>query len=227
MIAYEPPAQPAIDLAAPGIASTTLVPVEPRARLSRTRLRVRRQRTDVPHGSTVVVAGRLLAEQGTAGLAGRMITLQAFGQGGWHSLAHVLTDHAAHYRLRFRPRRTGSARLRVHFAGDAVDAPASRRLRRLNVYRPVEARSNHSKRPTSFELCVITAESGGNRYSTNGANWSYFQWTPETYNVAARMAGVRQRANPTEASLAEQLKAFRAYEPQDPGAWPVTVPGCS
>ena len=139
MIAYEPPAQPAIDLAASGIASSTLAPIEPIARRSRTRLRVRRQSTDVLHGGTVVIAGRLLAEKGTASLAGRMITLQAFGRGGWHSLAHVRTNASGHYRLRFRARRTGSARLRVHFAGDAVDAPASRRLRRLNVYRLVEA----------------------------------------------------------------------------------------
>ena len=139
MIASEPPAQPAIDLAASGIASTTLVPIEPIARLSRTRLRVLRQRTNVLRGGTVVVAGRLLAERGTASLAGRMITLQAFGRGGWHSLSHVRTERSGHYRLRFRARRTGSARLRVHFAGDAVDAPASWRLRRLNVYRLVEA----------------------------------------------------------------------------------------
>jgi rare lipoprotein A len=138
MIAYEPPAQPAIDLAASGIASTTLAPIEPIAHLSRTRLRVLRQRTNVLQGGTVVVAGRLLAENGTASLAGRMITLQAFGRGGWHGLAHVRTDGSAHYRLRFRARNTGSERLRVHFAGDAGDRPASRRLRRLNVYHRVQ-----------------------------------------------------------------------------------------
>src|SRR5438128_9182992 len=139
MIAYEPPAQPAIDLAASGITSSTLAPIEPIGRLSRTRLGVLRQRTDVLHGGTVVIAGRLLAEKGTASLAGRLITLQAFGRGGWHSLAHVRTNASGHYRLRFRARRTGSARLRVHFAGDAVDAPAGRRLRRMNVYRLVDA----------------------------------------------------------------------------------------
>ena len=94
MVAYEPPAQPAIDLAASGIASTTLVPIEPIARLSRTRLRVLRQRTNVLRGGTVVVAGRLLAERGTASLAGRMITLQAFGRDGWHSLSHVRTERS-------------------------------------------------------------------------------------------------------------------------------------
>jgi len=139
MIAYEPPAQPAIDLAASGIASTTLAPIEPIARPSRTRLRVLRQSTDVLDGATVVVAGKLLTEKGTASLAGRMITLQAFGRRGWHRLAHAHTDGSGHYRLRFRTRRTGSSRLRVHFAGDALDAPASRRLRRLNVYRLVGA----------------------------------------------------------------------------------------
>ena len=139
MIAYEPPAQPAIDLAATGIASTTLAPIEPIARLSRTRVRVLRQSTEVLYGGSVVIAGRLLAQGRTASLAGRMITLQAFGRHGWHGLAHVRTDGSGHYRLRFRARRTGSARLRVHFAGDVVDEPASRRLRRMNVYRLVEA----------------------------------------------------------------------------------------
>ena len=131
MVAYEPPAQPAIDLAASGIASTTLVPIEPIARLSRTRLRVLRQRTDVLRGGTVVVAGRLLAERGTASLAGRMITLQAFGRGGWHSLSHVRTERSGHYRLRFRARRTDSrtptAPWRVRrraFASTASTGPA-------------------------------------------------------------------------------------------------------
>src|SRR5436305_15127897 len=61
MIAYEPPAQPAIDLAATGVASTTLVPIEPIARLSRTRPRVLRQSTDLLRGATAAVAGRVLA----------------------------------------------------------------------------------------------------------------------------------------------------------------------
>ena len=70
-----------------------------------------------------------------------------------------------------------------------------------------------------LERCIIFYESSGERYASNGRDFSYYQWEPDTFNEAARMAGVRQRANPVEADLREQTLAFRAYWRVDPGAW--------
>lgn len=77
-----------------------------------------------------------------------------------------------------------------------------------------------------MEACIVYHESGGNRYASNGSDFSYYQFAPTTFNEAARMAHVRERAIPWEASLEEQTRAFRAYEPTDPGAWE-TMPLCT
>jgi rare lipoprotein A len=69
------------------------------------------------------------------GLAGRTITLQALGAHGWSKLASTRTGRAGRFRLRYIPRRAGSERVRLRFAGDASDPGAHRALRRLNVYR--------------------------------------------------------------------------------------------
>ena len=72
---------------------------------------------------------------------------------------------------------------------------------------------------------MVNAESSGEQDASNGTDVSYYQWLPSTYDTAARMAGEPERY-PTDASLEEQTRAFRAYEPTDPGAWPLTVPEC-
>jgi hypothetical protein len=76
-----------------------------------------------------------------------------------------------------------------------------------------------------LERCIIFHESSGERDASNGSDFSYYQWSPATYNDAARMAGVPERANPEEADLEEQTLAFRAYEPEHPEAWE-TMPLC-
>jgi Transglycosylase-like domain len=79
---------------------------------------------------------------------------------------------------------------------------------------------------TPFDRCVAEHESSMRNDDTGNGYYGYYQWLPATFNEAARMAGVLTRAVPTEASFAEQTSAFNAYEPQEPGAWPVSVPAC-
>ena len=73
------------------------------------------------------------------GLTGRVVALQALGARGWGTLASTRTGRGGRFRLRFVPRRTGSERVRLRFAGDATDLTARRPLGRLNVYRLAEA----------------------------------------------------------------------------------------
>jgi rare lipoprotein A (peptidoglycan hydrolase) len=68
-----------------------------------------------------------------------MVSLQAFSRSGWHTLTVARTGRGGTFRLRFMPRRIGSKRLRVRFAGEHYLLGASRRLGRLNVYRAVQA----------------------------------------------------------------------------------------
>ena len=72
------------------------------------------------------------------GLTGRVVALQALGARGWSTLASTRTGRGGRFRLRFQPRRTGSERVRLRFAGDASDLAARRSLGRLNVYRLAE-----------------------------------------------------------------------------------------
>ena len=71
----------------------------------------------------------------------------------------------------------------------------------------------------SVERCIIFHESGGDRYATNGADYSYYQFAPSTYNEAARMAHVKERKIPWEADLEEQTLAFRALWAVRPYEW--------
>ena len=73
------------------------------------------------------------------GLAGRVVKLQALGARGWSTLASTHTGRGGRFRVRYVPRRTGSERVRLRFAGDAADLGARRVLGRLNVYRLAQA----------------------------------------------------------------------------------------
>jgi len=83
---------------------------------------------------TSTIAGAL-----RPGLTGRVVTLQALGAHGWSTLASTHTKGDGRFRLRYLPRRTGSERVRLRFAGDATDLGARRVLGRLNVYRLAQA----------------------------------------------------------------------------------------
>jgi len=130
-----PSAQHAVALAPVGIASTTpSLSAPPLGRASGTTLLVRQAKLNVLDGDRVTIAGTL-----SPGLAGRTVKLQAMGRHGWSTVSHAHTAAKGRFRLQFRPRQTGSERVRVEFGGDALGLPSHRRLGRLNVYRLAEA----------------------------------------------------------------------------------------
>jgi rare lipoprotein A len=134
MYAPAPPAQPTPALAPAGFASSELSLSAPTASYVRSGLRVSSTNLNVLDGQPASVAGAL-----RPGLAGRMVTLQAFGRDGWGTVARALTGTGGRFSLRFLARHTGSQRVRLRFAGDTFHLGSGRRLGRLNVYRAVEA----------------------------------------------------------------------------------------
>jgi rare lipoprotein A len=135
MYAPAQPAQPSAALAPVEIAAAALPAFSPAgAGRSRSRLHIRRAGLNVLADARTSVTGALSSQ-----LSGRMVTLQALGIHGWHTIARARTAAGGRFRLRYVPRLTGSERVRVSFAGDASDLPAHRRLGRLNVYRVAEA----------------------------------------------------------------------------------------
>jgi peptidoglycan lytic transglycosylase len=129
-----PPAQPAPALAAAGFLSSELSLSAPIARYARSGLRVSSTNLNVLAGQQATVAGTL-----RPGLAGRIVTLQAFGRDGWGTTARAITATSGRFRLRLLARHTGSQRVRLRFAGDTDHLGSSRRLGTMNVYRSVEA----------------------------------------------------------------------------------------
>src|SRR4029077_11131534 len=88
-----------------------------------------------------VLADRLSTVAGALepGLSGRIVALQALEPRGWRTIASTRTGRGGRFRVRYLPRRTGSERVRLRFAGDGADLTARRSLGRLNVYRLAEA----------------------------------------------------------------------------------------
>jgi rare lipoprotein A len=103
-----------------------------------TALTLRRYQLNVLADHRANVTGTL-REDGRAGLAGRLVALQALGRHGWRTLTSAHTGAHGRFRLRYTPRRIGSRWLRLRFAGNAGELPSHRRLGRLNVYRLAEA----------------------------------------------------------------------------------------
>ena len=99
-----PPAQPAPALAAAGFSSSDLSLGAPIAADALSGLSVSRTNLNVLDGQPATVAGAL-----RPGLAGRMVTLQAFGRYGWGTLARV------------RPHRGDQAGARVRRHGRGVE----------------------------------------------------------------------------------------------------------
>jgi hypothetical protein len=89
-------------------------------------------------GTLTPAGGDALASRTTV-LGGLMVSLQALGRRGWHTIAHVRSGPTGRFALRYVPRRTGSERVRVRFAGDASERGAERVIGRLSVYRLAEA----------------------------------------------------------------------------------------
>ena len=58
---------------------------------------------------------------------GARSTLQALGRHGWRTVAHTHTGAAGRFRLRYTPARDRQPRVRLRFAGDALDLPRAPR----------------------------------------------------------------------------------------------------
>jgi rare lipoprotein A len=110
----------------PGVARLAGLGAAP-ARVS---LMVRRPELNVLADHASTIAGAL-----EPGLTRRVVMLQARTARGWSTIASTHTGRGGRFRLRYVPRRAGSERVRLRFAGDATDLPARRPLGRLNVYR--------------------------------------------------------------------------------------------
>src|SRR3989440_7078052 len=129
-----PPVTPLAGFEPPGFKASA--PGEEPAAISA--LRVRGRSRDVLAGHPVSVGGRLIAKGSSTSLPGRTVVLQMLGR-RWATVAHAHTGVRGGFLLRFVPRHTGSARLRVRFAGEHGLLASRRRIGRLNVYRPVQA----------------------------------------------------------------------------------------
>jgi rare lipoprotein A len=142
MYVSAPQAQSPLALAPVEIVSSTPQLGSPAAQLASsslgapqsTTLHVRSAQLNVLDGHRVSVAGTLAPH-----LPGRTVALQAMGEHGWRTIDRTRTGAAGRFRFRYEPQAMGSERVRVTFAGDASDAPAHRRLGRLNVFRLAEA----------------------------------------------------------------------------------------
>jgi hypothetical protein len=108
------------------------------ARPLRTFLKVRGSKLNVLSDHRVSVTGALLGAP-RAGLADRIVALQALGRRGWSTLARAHTRAGGRFRLTYVPHRVGSSAVRLRFSGDAGDKSVHRRLGRLNVYRLADA----------------------------------------------------------------------------------------
>ncbi len=117
--------QPAAAMAPAGLVSSA----PPVGRPLSSSIGVRRTRLDVLEGGPAVVTGTL-----RPGLAGRLVMLQTLGRHGWRTVARARTRVRGGFQLRYLARRTGSLRVRVRFAGDALALPTQRGLGWLNVY---------------------------------------------------------------------------------------------
>jgi rare lipoprotein A len=128
------PLTPVMEIAAggssPGTRGLAALTVAPR----RVSLTVRRLQLNVLTDHVSTIAGSLKPR-----LAGRVVALQALGARGWSTIASTRTGRDGRFRVRYIPRRAGSERVRLRFAGDASGLRARRPLGRLNVYRLAQA----------------------------------------------------------------------------------------
>jgi rare lipoprotein A len=125
------PAQAAPALAPVGILSTApatlAAPVE-------TSLRVRSSHLNVLDDSRVTVTGALL-EDHQPGERGLVVSLQALGRRGWHTLTRTRTGAKGRFHLNYMPRQDGSQWVRLRFSGNNYMLSSHRRLGQLNVFR--------------------------------------------------------------------------------------------
>jgi rare lipoprotein A len=115
--------------AAPAPAQPAAAPAKADARLS-----VTTRRLNVRAGRTARVSGRLLPAR-----AGRTVTLERRGAGGWKTIDKARATASGRYALRVRTRGVDTSLVRVRYAGDRATTAEQRRIGRLNVFRPALA----------------------------------------------------------------------------------------
>ncbi len=125
---------PAAPLVPVGIATTAPTAAAP----VHTTLKVRGYRLNVLADHRATVTGTLLEDR-RPGLSGELVTLQAFGDHRWRTLARARTGAHGRFWLSYAPRRLGSEWVRLRFGGSASGLASRRRLGWLNVYRMAEA----------------------------------------------------------------------------------------
>jgi len=83
------------------------------------------------------LAGRFVGLHGSVapGTSGRIVALQIKRGRGWHTIDRARTGNGGRYALRARTHEAGSWPARVRAAGDAVYAPATRSVGRLDAFR--------------------------------------------------------------------------------------------
>jgi rare lipoprotein A len=106
--------------------------VEPAKRAAS--LRVTSRRLNVRTGRSARVGGRL-----TPAAPGRTVTLERRGARGWKTIDKARTSRTGRFQLVFKTRQVDTAQVRVRFSGDKVVRGKSRRIGRLNVFRPALA----------------------------------------------------------------------------------------
>jgi len=99
-----------------------------------TALKVRSARLNVLENHRATVTGTLL-ENHHAGLPGQVVSLQALGRHGWHTLTRARTGTRGRFRVSFVAHRLGSHAVRLRFAGSLLAQGSRRRLGKLSVYR--------------------------------------------------------------------------------------------
>jgi hypothetical protein len=89
------------------------------------------------HARLDVLAGRRAGVRGALrpGGAGRVLTLQVLRGGRWIIVDRARTDSAGRFALAVTGSHPVSMPARVRFGGDLLNAPATREVGRLNVYR--------------------------------------------------------------------------------------------
>ncbi len=105
-------------------------PAQPAQTAATSLLTASKTRLEVLRGRTALVSGKLRPRK-----AGRRVVLERRDGRKWKRLAADSTDASGRYTLKPRAKSTGSALVRVRFAGDATARSAQRTVGRLNVYR--------------------------------------------------------------------------------------------
>jgi hypothetical protein len=134
-----PPALPAVGWEGVSVAANALRREMLTTTATTSSLAVASSSLNVLAGQPVSITGALTARHALAAVAGRVVTLQGLRGSGWDTVAIARTSARGTFRLRLTPRRIGSERVRVRFAGEQYLLGASRYLGRLNVYRSVQA----------------------------------------------------------------------------------------